>query len=166
MIFQPHRIRPLAVAGVLLLAAACGGDKAKSGDESGATAGDVDQKSEATITEREAAAFTPPADSSVTPQQVEAYLKTSLLQFDLIRAQFNADPDGMKQRTPFGLLAAAMADIVLSVGHSARDRRNLHHARIGAATAIKENPQASVRTRSHKAYASAGSTAHSPRHCR
>jgi len=87
-------------------------------------------------------------------------------QFDLIRAQFNADPDGMKQRTPFGLLAAAMADIVLSVGHSARDRRNLHHARIGAATAIKENPQASVRTRSHKAYASAGSTAHSPRHCR
>ncbi|HYJ78347.1 MAG TPA: hypothetical protein VEW03_02000, partial [Longimicrobiaceae bacterium] len=71
--------------GVLFLAACGGGDE--PGAESGATPEDVDQDAPATVTEREVASFRAPADSVITPAQVEAYLKTSLLQFDLIRRE-------------------------------------------------------------------------------
>jgi hypothetical protein len=76
-------LRPVPLL-VALALAACGGD---SGSEMSATPDDVDQKSEATPTDRELAAFRAPADSVLTPQQVEAYLKTTLLQFDLVRAE-------------------------------------------------------------------------------
>lgn len=78
-----------ASAAALLLLAACGGDgvEERAGDTSEAKVGEVDQKSEATATDRELAGFTAPADSVLTPDQVNAFLRTSLLQFDLIRQE-------------------------------------------------------------------------------
>lgn len=67
----------------LALLAGCGGDSAKMD----ATPDDVDMDTPVTITEKEAQAFKEPADSVLTEAQVTAYLKTSLLQFDLIRKQ-------------------------------------------------------------------------------
>jgi hypothetical protein len=60
----------------------CGGDDTGEGRVE-----DVDQSSPAGVTERELAAFREPSDSVLTPQQVEAYLRTTLLQFDLIRKE-------------------------------------------------------------------------------
>src|SRR6202008_1617960 len=67
---------PDAPAAVTGRAAASPGDPA-----------DVDQDAPAAVTEREVASFRAPADSVLTPSQVEAYLKTRLLQFDLIRRE-------------------------------------------------------------------------------
>jgi hypothetical protein len=80
--------RSLGLGLLVVAAGACGlKDKVTQGRESGASAGDVDQKSEVAVTDQERAAFKAPADSSITPQEVEAYLKTSLLQFDLLRSE-------------------------------------------------------------------------------
>ena len=78
-----------ACAAALLLLAACGGDgvEERAGDTSEAKVGEVDQKSSATATEAELASFKAPADSVLTPEQVNAFLRTSLLQFDLIRQE-------------------------------------------------------------------------------
>ncbi|HEY0021276.1 MAG TPA: hypothetical protein VGB24_00140 [Longimicrobium sp.] len=74
--------RRAAAAGLLFLAAACGGDEP---GEMTAKPSDVDQTTSITPTEKEVASFQAPADSVLTPRQVEAYLKASLLQYDLIR---------------------------------------------------------------------------------
>lgn len=75
----------LIPAGMLALAlAACGG----GGDESAeAKPEDVDMSTPVAVTEEEINDFEAPADSVLTPAQVEAYLKTSLLQYDLIRKE-------------------------------------------------------------------------------
>ena len=75
----------LLPAGMLALAlAACGG----GGDESAeARPEDVDMSTPVAVTEEEIDDFEAPADSVLTPAQVEAYLKTSLLQYDLIRKE-------------------------------------------------------------------------------
>jgi ElaB/YqjD/DUF883 family membrane-anchored ribosome-binding protein len=81
--------RTFRVAGAgagLILFAACGGGDAAENDVA-ATPEEVDQDAPATVTEKELAAFTAPADSVLTPRQVEAYIKTGLLQFDLIRKE-------------------------------------------------------------------------------
>jgi ElaB/YqjD/DUF883 family membrane-anchored ribosome-binding protein len=72
-----------------LLLAACGGDavEERAKDTSAADVSEVDQKSSATATDRELASFKEPADSILTPEQVNAFLRTSLLQFDLIQAE-------------------------------------------------------------------------------
>lgn len=76
-------LRRAAAAGLLLLSAACGGD-APEAQSAAANAEAVDQASSATATERETASFQAPADSVLTPRQVTAYLRTTLVQFDLI----------------------------------------------------------------------------------
>jgi ElaB/YqjD/DUF883 family membrane-anchored ribosome-binding protein len=77
-----------ASAAALLLLAACGGDAAEETQETqAARVEEVDQKSSATATERELASFKAPADSVLTPEQVQAFLRTTLLQFDLIRQE-------------------------------------------------------------------------------
>jgi hypothetical protein len=47
----------------------------------------VDQGSSAVVTDQERSAFREPSDSVLKPEQVEAYLRTTLLQFDLIRRE-------------------------------------------------------------------------------
>jgi len=78
-----------ASAAALLLLAACGGDavERRANDTSEANVAEVDQKSSAAATDKELAAFKEPADSVLTPEQVNAFLRTSLLQFDLIRQE-------------------------------------------------------------------------------
>lgn len=80
-----RRLSTLVPAGMLALAlAACGG----GGDDSAeAKPEDVDQSTPVAVTDEEMAKFRAPADSVLTPAQVEAYLKTSLLQFDLVRKE-------------------------------------------------------------------------------
>lgn len=91
-----------AAAGLLFLAAACGGSDAEVAEQSqAANAEQVDQKSSGTATERELASFTAPADSVLTPRQVEAFLRTTLVQFDLVRQeapQYHAKVAQMEQR--------------------------------------------------------------------
>jgi len=76
----------LLPAGLLALAlAACGG----GGDSDAAEAKpeDVDMDTPVAVTDEETARFRAPADSVLTPAQVEAFLKTSLLQYDLVRKE-------------------------------------------------------------------------------
>lgn len=77
--------------------AACGGRD----DTSEASPEDVDRDTPVAVTDAERAHFTPPADSVLTDGQVTAYLKTSLLQFDLIRKEserINARVQEMEKR--------------------------------------------------------------------
>lgn len=93
--------------GLLLLAAACGGDAS----EEDANAGSVDPASPATATDRERAAFTPPADSTLVPRQVEAFLRTTLVQFDLVRQEaprYQQKVAQMEQRAKEGGIVAGL----------------------------------------------------------
>jgi hypothetical protein len=47
----------------------------------------VDASQSASVTEDEMARFSAPADSVLTPQQVDKYLRTALLQFDLVHKE-------------------------------------------------------------------------------
>jgi hypothetical protein len=91
MKFQSPRLRRsfgTVAAGLgLFLLAACGGGGDDGSDTSAGDPADVDQDAPATVTEQEVASFRAPGDSVLIPAQVEAYLKTSLLQFDLIRRE-------------------------------------------------------------------------------
>lgn len=86
-----RRARMGATGAAVLLAAACGGGGDASADEAEADVAkaveNVDADASATVTEQELSSFRAPADSVLTPQQIEAYLKTSLVQFDLIRRE-------------------------------------------------------------------------------
>jgi len=102
-----------AAAGLLLLAAACGGDDNAqvAGNSQAENAEAVDQSSSATATEKEVASFNAPADSVLTPQQVEAFLRTTLVQFDLIRQeapQYHAKVAEMEKRGENGGLIAGL----------------------------------------------------------
>lgn len=89
---DPRILRRLAALALLpVAAAACGGD---SDSEMSATPDDVDTSSEAVVTDRERAAFEPPANGQLTEAQVTNYLKVSLLQFDLVRKE----SQGMHER--------------------------------------------------------------------
>lgn len=105
------RIRSLLVAVPLALAlAACGGKDGGSG-EMDATPGDVDPETSASVTEAEQQAFQPPADSVITPEQVEKYLKTTLLQFDLVRKEavgLHETAREMEERSKDGGLVAGL----------------------------------------------------------
>ena len=84
------RRHPLEALALLasLLSAACGGGESADLE---ATTEDVAASAEDTetmvATEAETRAFDAPADSVLTEEQVDAYLKTSLLQFDYMRAE-------------------------------------------------------------------------------
>ncbi len=82
---SPHAARPILLAITLtpLFLIACGGD---ASDLDVAVA-DVDQETSFTVTNDEYADFSPPRDSLLSEDQVVAYLRTSLLQFDLIREE-------------------------------------------------------------------------------
>ena len=79
-------LRRASAAGLVLLAAACGGDAPEQQTQA-ANAEQVDQSSSASATEKEVADFSAPADSVLTEAQVQAYLKTTLVAFDLVRQE-------------------------------------------------------------------------------
>jgi len=106
--------RRTAAAGLLLLAAACGGGDAAEERSQAANAQQVDQESSATPTDRETAGFTAPADSVLTPQQVDAFLRTTLVQFDLIRQeapQYHARMAEMEERGEKGGLINGLRNV-------------------------------------------------------
>jgi hypothetical protein len=106
----PHLLRLTALP-LLLAIAACGGRS----DDVDATPEDVDESAEAVITEREYAAFAAPRDSVLTVAQVEAYLKTSLLQFDLVRKhseRLHARVQEMEKRAEKGGTIAGLRNLV------------------------------------------------------
>jgi hypothetical protein len=105
-------------AGLFLLAA-CGGGADAGETDIAVAAEDVDQEQSATITEKELASFRAPADSSLTPEQVEAYIKTSLLQFDLIRAEaprIHEKVKAMESRAKDGGLMSGLRNAAEGVG--------------------------------------------------
>ncbi|HEX8358986.1 MAG TPA: hypothetical protein VF613_02635 [Longimicrobium sp.] len=97
---------------LLALLAACGGDNEA---EAGATPDDVDQETSVAVTEEEEQEFKAPADSSLTPQQVEAYLKTSLLQFDLVRREAGS-VQKMEERAKDGGIIAGLRNVSDAAG--------------------------------------------------
>lgn len=99
------------VWGVLLcvgsFAAGCGGGET--------TPEDVDENTPVAITEAEYDAFDAPADSVLTDDQVEQYLKTSLLQFDLIRKhseRIHERVDRMEKRDQEGGAMAGLRNMM------------------------------------------------------
>ncbi len=98
-------VRRASAAGLLLLAAACGGGDAPQEQSQAENAAQVDQGSSASATENELASFQAPADSVLTDAQVQAFLKTTLVQFDLIRQempQYHQKMAQMSQRAEKG----------------------------------------------------------------
>lgn len=109
---RPGRLARAAALLVFAAAAACGGGDSDA--EMTVRPDEVDQESDATPTERELAAFRAPADSVLTPEQVNAYLKTTLLQFDLIRAEAPAVHDRlakMEEREKKGGVIAGLRNV-------------------------------------------------------
>jgi len=128
-------------AGLLLLAA-CGGADAGETDIAVA-AEDVDQEQSATISEKELASFQAPADSSLTPQQVEAYIKTSLLQFDLIRAEaprIHEKVKAMEERAKDGGLMAGLRNAAEGVGAMAQAGDLVGGSFVRSARTLGHNP--------------------------
>jgi hypothetical protein len=92
MQFNSPRLRRSLGLGLIAIAVGACGLKDRvahrgAGNDGGAAPSEVDQKSSATVTDAEREAFKAPADSSLTPDQIDHYLRTSLTQFDLIRAE-------------------------------------------------------------------------------
>jgi hypothetical protein len=136
------RAARLGALSLALLATACGrGDK--PGEESGATPDDVDAEASATVTEAEQQAFHAPADSSVTPQQIEAYLKTSLLQFDLVRreaAGFHEQAKRMEDRGKSGGVIAGLRNMADAASFITRFGDVVGGSYIRSARTLQYNP--------------------------
>lgn len=145
MQFSSPRLRRVLALGMIATVAACGGNDnaADGGSESGATADEVDQKSEAGVTESERSAFTAPADSSLTPQQVDAYLRTSLLQFDLIRAEapnLHRQAQAMEERAKDGGLMSGLRNAAQGIGAMAHWADLVGGSYVRSARTLKHNP--------------------------
>jgi len=148
MMLHSPRIRRtfrMAASGAgLFLLAACGGADADAGETDIAVAAeDVDQEQSATISEKELAAFQAPADSSLTPQQVEAYIKTSLLQFDLIRAEapkIHEKVKAMEERAKDGGLMSGLRNAAEGVGAMAQAGDLVGGSFVRSARTLGHNP--------------------------
>jgi hypothetical protein len=127
----PTTLRRVSVLVLGAALAACGG----GGDASEATPDDVDQSTSVAVTEQEEASFTPPADSTLTPQQVEAYLKTSLLQFDMVRGEAGG-VQRMEERAKDGGVIAGLRNL----GDAAGMMERIAGSYVRAARTLKYNP--------------------------
>lgn len=72
-------------------------------------------------------------------------------QNDIRRVVISRQPKRMEQRQPFGIHAAAIADIAFDMHDPADDDGKFHLPRIGAASAIEEYFQAAMRIGCHRA---------------
>ena len=126
----PTTLRRVSVLVLGAALAACGG-----GDSSEATPDDVDQSTSVAVTEEEEASFTPPADSTLTPQQVEAYLKTSLLQFDMVRNEAGG-VQRMEERAKDGGVIAGLRNMGDAMGMMER----IAGSYVRSARTLKYNP--------------------------
>lgn len=121
--------------------AACGGGE--PGAESGATPDEVDAEAPATVTEEEQAAFTPPADSLLTAAQVDAYLKTALLQFDLVRKEsegFHEQAKRMEERSKDGGVIAGLRNVADAASFMTRFADVIGGSYVRAARTLEYNP--------------------------
>jgi len=146
MQFSSPRLRRTLALGLLATAGACGMVKdriAEKGAESGATAADVDQKSAVAVTDEEREAFKAPADSSLTPRQVEAYLRASLLQFDLIRAEAPAlhkQAQAMNERAKDGGVLSGLRNMAEGVSAMTHWAHLVGGSYVRSARTLKQNP--------------------------
>ena len=145
MQFSSPRLRRALALGLLASAAGCGfKDRiAQKGAESGASAEDVDQKSAVTVTDAEREAFKAPADSSITPAQVEAYLKTSLLQFDLIRSEAPAlhrQVQAMDDRAKKGGVLSGLRNAAEGISAMSHWADLVGGSYVRSARTLKQNP--------------------------
>jgi hypothetical protein len=146
MLHSPRIRRSLRVAASgagLFLLAACGGGADAGETDIAVAAEDVDQEQSATITEKELASFRAPADSSLTPQQVEAYIKTSLLQFDLIRAEapkIHEKVKAMEERAQDGGLMSGLRNAAEGVGAMAQAGDLVGGSFVRSARTLGHNP--------------------------
>jgi hypothetical protein len=144
---SPTLRRGLGLGLIALSAGACNlKDKipgAGAGHDGGAAPSAVDQKSEGSVTEAEANAFKAPADSSLTPQQVEAYLRTSLTQFDLIRSEAPAlhrQVAEMEQRGKSGGLISGLRNAAEGIGAMGHWADLVGGSYVRSARTLKYNP--------------------------
>ena len=142
---SPTLRRSLGLGLIAVAAGACNlKDKIPgAGHDGGAAPSEVDQKSEASVTEAEQRAFTPPADSSITPQQVEAYLRTSLTQFDLIRSEAPAlhqQVAEMEKRGKSGGLISGLRNAAEGIGAMGHWADLVGGSYVRSARTLKYNP--------------------------
>jgi len=142
---SPTLRRGLGLGLIALTAGACNlKDKIPgAGGDGGARPSEVDQKSEGTVTEAEANAFKAPADSSLTPQQVEAYLRTSLTQFDLIRSEAPAlhqQVAEMEKRGKSGGLISGLRNAAEGIGAMSHWADLVGGSYVRSARTLKYNP--------------------------
>jgi len=142
---SPTLRRGLGLGLIALTAGACNlKDKVPgAGGDGGAAPSEVDQKSEGTVTEREANDFKAPADSSLTPQQVEAYLRTSLTQFDLIRSEapkLHQQVAEMEKRGKSGGLISGLRNAAEGIGAMSHWADLVGGSYVRSARTLKYNP--------------------------
>jgi len=142
---SPTFRRGLGLGLIALAAGACGvKDKIPgAGGDGGAAPSEVDQKSEGAVTEAEQNAFRAPADSSLTPQQVEAYLRTSLTQFDLIRSEAPAlhqQVAEMEKRGKSGGLISGLRNAAEGIGAMSHWADLVGGSYVRSARTLKYNP--------------------------
>ena len=114
-----------------------------AGGDGGAAPSEVDQRSEGSVTESERSAFTPPADSSLTAQQVEAYLRTSLTQFDLIRSEapkLHQQVAEMEKRGKSGGLISGLRNAAEGIGAMSHWADLVGGSYVRSARPLKYNP--------------------------
>jgi hypothetical protein len=114
-----------------------------AGGDGGAAPSQVDQKSEGSVTEAEQSAFHAPADSSLTPRQVEAYLRTSLTQFDLIRSEAPALHQQMaevQKRGKSGGLISGLRNAAEGIGAVSHWADLVGGSYVRSARTLKYNP--------------------------
>lgn len=139
---QSSRIPPasaLWLTVTLLSAAGCG----FTGDRSEASVDDVDQETPITVTDEELAAFDAPADSVITAPQLDAYLKTSLLQFDLVRKEsetLHEKVQEMEQRAEKGGALGALRNAASGASLMYQISNTIGGSYIRAARTLGHNP--------------------------
>jgi hypothetical protein len=137
------RLRRAAGLGLALFLAACGGGGDASSEEVAAKVDNVDEESSIAATEQEIERFKAPADSVLTPQQVEAYMQTVLLQFDFLRKEAPAlyeRAQKMEERGKDGGVLSGFRNMAEGVGLLTQYGELVGGSFVRSARALKHNP--------------------------